>query len=45
MNGDDPVLILVSPFGLVEMSLNRSSDGYQYSVDEGPAKFQGTLVR
>ena len=45
MKDNEPVLVLVSPFGLVEMQLIKSSSGYKYSVDEGPAKIQGELIR
>jgi serine beta-lactamase-like protein LACTB len=41
----NPALILVSPFGVLEMLLKPAGQGYQYSVDEGPAKFEGELKR
>jgi CubicO group peptidase (beta-lactamase class C family) len=45
MKEQDPVLILGSPFGLVQMALKKSSAGFKYSVEEGPAKFEGDLVK
>jgi CubicO group peptidase (beta-lactamase class C family) len=45
MKEQDPVLILASPFGLVQMVLKKSSTGYRYSVNEGPAKFDGDIVK
>ncbi len=45
MKDNEPVLVLVSPFGLVDMQLIKTPNGYKYSIEEGPAKFQGELTR
>jgi hypothetical protein len=41
----NPALILVSPFGVLEMLLQPSANGYRYSIDEGPAKYEGEMRR
>jgi serine beta-lactamase-like protein LACTB, mitochondrial len=41
----NPVLILVTPFGILEMLLRKNDTGYRYSVEEGPAKFEGQMER
>lgn len=42
----NPALILVSPFGIVEILLQKSdTGGFRFSVDEGPAKFEGEMKK
>jgi serine beta-lactamase-like protein LACTB len=41
----NPALILVTPFGILEMVLQRTDNGYRYLVEEGPAKFDGQMKK
>jgi hypothetical protein len=41
----NPAIILVSPFGVLEMLLQPSGNHYRHSVDEGLAKFEGEMRR
>jgi serine beta-lactamase-like protein LACTB, mitochondrial len=45
MKEKTPALVLVSPFGMLEMILERNETGYRYKVEEGPAKFEGHMKR